>query len=952
MGEHAERFWDELHKVYEEARRPTLERLVALGSQQQRRLIISKSTISDWLTRKTVPGTRQAPYFSVLAAFLQGRAVQEGGGYAARSKEWWEQLLTRAQEERSAARGGRPRTAAPAATPVGPVTLPPRVAAFTGRMAVLEELLDWLDPDGCAAESAIVVSSVAGMPGVGKTALAIQGAHQALERRWFPGGILFADLHGYSHSDALDSCAAADQFLRALGVRAKEIPPTPSEKQDALRLLLNDLAQRGRPLLMVLDNVRTLQQIEGLLPAPPHRALVTSRHKLSMLAAHHIDLHPLEQGEAVALLEAALRTRGTTDERMTGQPEAARRLADLCGQLPLALRIIAALLRDEPERPLSDQADELDGVRTRLDVMQYEGEDRPLAVRAAFELSYRHLSDRQARAFRLLSVASGPDISTASATALLGQPDARRCLADLARVHLLQSASEERWSLHDLLRLFATEHGAAQAEADQRDAARTRLLDHYLVTAKAAAEHGYESVEQSATAGFTERSEAVAWLDAERANLIAEALSAEDHPVNRELHIALIWYFNTYRHFEDWAAICNRAIEKFGDLGNLRQQAEALSVAAIAFREMRHFVKAVDAHRHVLDFARDADDPRLEAVELNNLGSTLREMRRIDDAINAHRTAAQIAHRIDEPGLEAAAQLNLATALRLAWRYDEALAASVAAADLFQEAGTTADAGSVLVGLGSTLQELGNFELAAEYLTEAADAAHKAGDSYIEAVALNKLGHLLYEQGACEAAIDALTKANSLFESVGARHAAAMALSSLGVALAGAQRIDDAVAAHSASVEALQHTEDRRAEAMAWGNLGNTLAAAQRFDEAMDAHDTGAAVFEELGDRHSEAMAMVNAGAVAHELGRPEQAAELNAAAAEVFLQEGDVRREAMALINLGRSLQQCHRLDESLNALMTALLLCQQIGDGQHAAMALRDLQQLEDELSGIRTL
>ncbi|WP_331727794.1 hypothetical protein [Streptomyces sp. NBC_01176] len=259
MGEQIDRFRAELVAVYDAAGRPKLHRLVRLGQEQRPPLKVADSTISGWLTGPTVPGKAHTRYFLVLASFLQHTAELSGSGYAARPEASWQQLLLRARQERNAARGGRPRRNVPSAgLPPGPVTLPPASAGFTGRTRELEQIMRWLDPECEQAvdkAAAVVVSAVAGMGGVGKTALAVHAAHQACVRGWFPGGILFADLYGYSN-DPVGAGKTADRFLRALGMKAKDLPDTVGAKFDAWRLILNQLAAQGRPLLTVLDNVR------------------------------------------------------------------------------------------------------------------------------------------------------------------------------------------------------------------------------------------------------------------------------------------------------------------------------------------------------------------------------------------------------------------------------------------------------------------------------------------------------------------------------------------------------------------------------------------------------------------------------------------------------------------------------------------------------------------------
>lgn len=454
----SERLWKQIRHAYDQADKPTLSQLTALalqlglrkrGAGRSGQYAAGASTIHDWLNAKSVPAPEYRNHFQAVVRFLEARAGQRGtAGYRPVPPGLWDELLLRARAEREAARGGRPTTRREPEIPA-PVTLTAPPIGFTGREAELRETLGWLDPHLDLAQvnnerRAPTVSVVTGMGGVGKTGFALHAAHRA--KKWFPAGALFADLRGYVPGQQAEAGAVVGRFLRALGVKEKDLPPTNDGKCDAWQMALQGLARDGRPLLVVLDNVRTSGQVSHLLPSPPHRAIVTTRHRLSgpLASARRVDLGPLPMDDAVGLLERVLHEEDPDNTRVVDQSDDARRLAELCGGLPLALRICASLLRDESARPLASLVAELGDARTRLDALHYDDTDehgRPMAVRATFELSYQHLTEQHRKTFRLLSAAPGPDISTESANALLGAVSSRRLLADLARAQLLQGAA-------------------------------------------------------------------------------------------------------------------------------------------------------------------------------------------------------------------------------------------------------------------------------------------------------------------------------------------------------------------------------------------------------------------------------------------------------------------------------------------------------------------------------
>ncbi|MEU8842982.1 tetratricopeptide repeat protein [Streptomyces roseus] len=907
MEKRAQRFWAELAAVYESAGRPTLARLVRLGNQQTPRVKIAMSTLNDWLNGRSVPRRGYDRYVMALVDFLQQEAARLGSGYAKRPEGWWQQLLVAARQEREAARGGRPATRATSpGPPPGPVTLPPDLAGFTGRAAELDLILDLLDPDGGpgggtgdAAAAAVVVSAVAGMGGVGKTALAVHAAHQARDRRWFPGGILFADLRGYSNGPQVEVGAVADRFLRALGVKVKDLPGT-DEKLDAWRLHLHTQASQGRPLLVVLDNVREPGQIGALLPGAPHRALVTSRHTLSSLPARRVELSPLSPADAVDLLDRTL-----CDARVAGQRDDALRLVRLCGHLPLALKIIGALLRDAPVRCLADQADELQDARDRLDLLVYDGDDdegRPLAVRASLELSYRHLSEPQQRALRLLAAAPGPDVSNTAAVALLGETatHARRLLAGLARIHLLEAASEpERWAMHDLVRLFADDLGQQEAARDGREAAVSRLLHHYLATAQKADSQLWPEQTRPASWTFTDRDQAVAWLDAERSNLCAAALAAPaHHPAATGLAQALATYFTHFGHFTDSIRLSTAAAAVFREAGDRMGEGDALNTLGAALVSVRHPERAAEIFREVVDICREAGDRHHEAMALHNLGSALMQLKRFPGAAEAfHRALALFSETGDLYG-QAQAMGSLAALAVDAGQPEHAVQSLTEIVDLFREMGDRRSQGMALSNLGLALARLGRLDEAVTAYTDALASLRDAGDRLGEGTTLRNLGSVLVESGLAEEAARRLTDAVAVCQETDDRHGKAMSLAELGLLRHQERRFPEAVDHFTAAAALFGETGDRNHEASTLNNLGGALVATGRLADAITVGNRELRICRELGDREGEGIVLKNLGRTLSELDHFSEAADHLTDAATVFRELGDPGRAAEALLH------------------------------------------------------
>ncbi|MEU0336565.1 BTAD domain-containing putative transcriptional regulator [Streptomyces sp. NPDC006193] len=360
--------------------------------------------------------------------------------------------------------------AEPAAVRVRPAQLPASVPDFTGRAAFVADLGDALSAPSRAGGRVMAVSALAGIGGVGKTTLAVHVAHRA--RTAFPDGQLYVDLQGAGPRPA-EPETVLGSFLRALGTADSAIPDSLEERAALYRSVLD-----GRRVLVLLDNAKDAAQVRPLLPGTEGcAALVTSRVRMLDLAgAHLVDLDVMSPDEALALF-----TRIVGEERVAAERDAALDVVAACGFLPLAIRIAASRLAARRTWTVSVLAAKLADERRRLDELQ-AGD---LAVKATFELGYGQLEPAQARAFRLLGLADGPDISLAAAAAVLDLPaeETEDLLESLVDTSLLESAAPGRYRFHDLVRLYAR----SCAERDElppgeRQAALSRLLDFYLAT--------------------------------------------------------------------------------------------------------------------------------------------------------------------------------------------------------------------------------------------------------------------------------------------------------------------------------------------------------------------------------------------------------------------------------------------------------------------------------------
>jgi DNA-binding SARP family transcriptional activator/tetratricopeptide (TPR) repeat protein len=614
--------------------------------------------------------------------------------------------------------------------PAQPAQLPAAVADFTGRKAFVAELKDQLAQ---AEGTVMALSAVAGIGGVGKTTLAVHVAHAAAEH--FPDGQLYVDLQGAGPS-AAEPEAVLGAFLRSLGVEDTGIPDGVAERSALFRSLLS-----GRRILTLLDNARDAAQVRPLLAgAAGCAALVTSRTRMTDLAgAHLIDLDVMSPDEAMTLF-----TRIVGEERVTAERQAAMAVVGACGFLPLAIRIAAARLASRRTWTVAVLAEKLADERRRLDELQVGDQ----AVKATFELGYGQLDAEQARGFRLLGLADGPDISLHAAAALLDRPagSTESLLESLVDASLLESAAPGRYRFHDLVRLFAR----ACAERDEqppseREAAFSRLLDFYLATASKVfalerpGERAVDHLTQPCSSGlrFADRDAALAWLFSEADCVLACVQQAAERGLLRhaaDLLIAVKDCADSGVHslrYERAAATVRDAAREAGDvLAEARTQIMLTHVHIVAGR----FDQADQEAERATLLAGASGDVLAGCWSLNDRGIVANCQQRYSDG-EAYLLRAIDAFREDRnrPS-EASALCNLAQICLAMGQTDRGIQLAEQGLEIYEaldQGWRTANARYVL---GRALTHGGHVEEGLEQLNQAASLFHESRQPLWEGV--------------------------------------------------------------------------------------------------------------------------------------------------------------------------------------------------------------------------
>ncbi|MEU5404010.1 helix-turn-helix domain-containing protein [Streptomyces sp. NPDC005963] len=645
--------------------------------------------------------------------------------------------VTTALALEQAASLGRPRqsgkpTAAPTSGPVlgHTLTLPRDLRDFTARGPALARLLALAeDPD--PAHPAVAV--ICGQPGLGKTAFAVHAAHTLAP--YFPDGQLHLDLRGMAAEPARPQEVLA-RMLAALGVAEQMVPAGLEDRAGLFRSLA-----APRRLLLVLDNAADEGQLRPLLPgAGTSLAIVTSRSSLTALeAVHRVDLALLRREEAVELL-----SRIVGAERVTREAQAARDLADLCGRLPLALRIAGQRLAARPHESLRKLAAQLDREERRLDTLQ-AGD---LRVRAAFALSYQQLDAPSRLLLRRCALAAGPDVSPETAALLAGIPlrDAGLRLEELCDRGLLQAdATAERYRLHDLLKLFAAEQLAAEDDSATQGAALDRTADWMLARATTAALH-FDAERHSAPAGDpdaatapTGRDRARAWLEAERDQWLAaldHAHTAGRHRQVLDAAEAMHWFSDLTQHWQQWTVVFQRGTAAARALDDPREEATQLNYLAWAHSRCAHDPHAaLEAADTALAVARACRDQLQTGWALGYGAGALRRLGRTDEAI-ARLRASAACHRNNPstPGrLAELTTLNaLGETLRAHGRADQALEHHLHSLAICNEGFACRAPHLLALYRAVTLQHLGNDYAALGRWQEAEGPLRSARDTFDE----------------------------------------------------------------------------------------------------------------------------------------------------------------------------------------------------------------------------
>ncbi|MFC9284975.1 ATP-binding protein [Streptomyces collinus] len=592
-----------------------------------------------------------------------------------------------------------------------PDLLPRAPRGFHGRVTELVAL-------SRAAAGEAPVCLVIGPAGVGKTALVLHWAHD--RRAGFTDGLLYADLRGFGDAGEPALMEVLREFLLALGVPHSRIPESAIGAAALFRSLAAD-----RRLLVVLDNARDSEQVRPLLPGGRRCVtVVASRHRLPGLivtdTARSLAVDVLGPEDSTKLLAQVLGT-----DRVFAEPEAARRLAELCGGLPLALRVTAARLAQRPDWSLDAMAAELSDETRRLSLLDVED----IGVRAALRVTLLQLPGHVSRQFAHLGRHPGTHVDRYAAAALADTDPAvaEAALERLSAAHLVTETAPGRWTMHDLVRLYAR-------SLDVGPHTLTRVLDHYIATALAAvaaAEPGNEEcfpmpadyLPPAAVREFDDRSAAVVWYATEREDLtLAVAASHAAGLHGRTWRIVLaMWPLIVWRVRDGWVPLLETGLEAARADGDRHGESRVLNVLGWVLIEEGRIPEALTHLEVASELASRAGDAVAEANALLVLAVAQAALGSLDEAAKGCERAVELARKADDRTIERLAMQHLARHWADAGKWRQALDMATEAL-AFDDRSPAVDVprilllmarGEALLGLGDEAEGIAQLDLAA-----------------------------------------------------------------------------------------------------------------------------------------------------------------------------------------------------------------------------------------------
>jgi DNA-binding SARP family transcriptional activator/tetratricopeptide (TPR) repeat protein len=705
-----------------------------------------------------------------------------------------------------------------------PNTLPPEDQYFVGRAE--ETTLLTADCHGNTPLLEVVV----GAAGVGKTALAVRVAHRMAAR--YPDAQLFLPFPGDGPGAVAE---ALDRLLRMLGVPAARIPAGAGERA---RLWRAEMANRRA--VIVLDDVPAADQLTPIvLAVGDSLTLVTSRQDADWPGQCVLRLKPLGADEAGTLLQRAAGTGiGQDVDKMAT-------VASLCGGWPLAIRVAASRLRAR-DGDLDQLINELEDVHTG----RAESGDTARRIFSAFEVTYRQLTPRDKRIFRMLGASPNADFGLDTASALTGETTASTAdgISGLSRRCLIERRAAGRFGFHDLVRGFAAARCAQEDPEPEQRRAISRLIQYYADT-------------------LTTPGSAHAWLETEWRNVVLVAGYAASHEWHRQcadLTHSLGGFLEASGHWNDAVGAHEMGLHACRLLGDPGRRARASLDLSAAYRRTGDHDKARRYADEALTAYMHLGDQRGQAAATDELGLVYRNSGNVRAALAHHQEAADLYDATGDQRGQATAMLHAATAFGRLGRYAEEASNLNQARTLFRQAGDRRGEGLCLNNLGAVLEDRGMHRDAVDHYERSIVVFREARERQNLTMLDHNLGHVQQYKGNYDDAIAIYRKALVAYYDIGDVGHQAVALSDIGAAFGSKGSFTEALVHHQKSAELAESIGDKSQLAAALCGAGDAHRGLGSYGAATESYEQAHRLAGEIEAPYLNAKALYGLGETLH----------------------------------------------------------------------------------------
>jgi DNA-binding SARP family transcriptional activator/tetratricopeptide (TPR) repeat protein len=770
---------------------------------------------------------RQPDASRVYLAFRRRLLDEDGSDPTPELDDLYQQMLSAVPGLGVEPRARKPKSpdAAPSVVlPTWPArTLPRDNPDFTGREPELNTLMSWMSSG--ERRSTVPVIVISGMPGVGKTTLAVHAAHLLSSEYSHQ---IHLELRAHTpDASPLDAATALGTALRALGVPSDEIPAGTDDRAAMWR-------SRARQVLVVLDDALSSDQVQPLLPSAPGCAvLITSRFRsLGLPGMLALPLGTLPPADAAALFTRIAGTDQASD------PAAIASVLGLCGHLPIEIQLAASLLRRH--RP----AWTIDDLIARLH--EIRAEDRGLT--ASLELSYRYLMPEHQRLLRRLALHPDGNFSRYAGVALSGDPwpwAAERGLEALADCHLIEEPTRGHFAFHALIHQYASHVAQALDPEQDRQYAIRLLLDYYVCLAEHADMVAYPFHRRMAVPdGMIFQNDVTATNGAAGALLLPPIRTRQDGQKWLEFERASLLHAARYASecgFPQHAGLLPHLLARFLDTWG-------------------DWAEAIDLHRISANAWRAIGNASGEARALADLGYALCQTGQYDEAIRHAKDALAIARETASRADEAEALGTLGVVLRRQARYPDALACHDGALTIWQSLGDRHGEAETLRRSAIALLQLRRVDDALRHAEQALTIYRELGDPYGETAALNNLSGMQQASGRYEQALGNYHQVLTTFREIGDRQGEAIALSNIGDICRHTGHHDEAIRYYRTALDKFRDLGDRRSQAEALIGLSTAFRQAGDHAAAINTFQKALVIAHELAEKYLQVLAYLGLG--------------------------------------------------------------------------------------------